>query len=604
MDRMIRRRFRCHIATIIFVASVLACPAWALPREKERWFRLESPNFVLLGNTPESTGKTIASELESLRATLALLKGEKSVLAPNPTVVYLFRGEKSFRPYRPESMPNAQGYFMSGSDGNFSAMYNEGVVSSMEVIFHEYIHYFTRNNMPNLPLWFGEGIAEFYSTFRGDGRQAEIGRMIESHVWLLKQRELMPLADLFAVTTDSKTYNERDHGQGLFYAQCWALVHYLNNGDPALQPKLTDFLIRLLRNEPTGEAFRAAFGIEMAELEKRLRDYIRRDKFGYMRIKMKQAHAEPPLDLQPLSRPDLLFHLGNLVAHLHPAPEARAEEHFRAALALDPEHALSYRGLGYLRLRTGRFDEARALLDKAVALAPGDALTHRYLGRIDLEAFFELTRDRTEPSDEATALLAGADRELTASVELDPALGESHALLGQVLFFREDCDRGLPTLKEALKMMPSRTDVAQQLSMLLSFCGQPDAARYVMEQFVKPVSSREVSRTADEILLLNQVMTLADGCLQDGVCEGVLPRLEEVQGQIRDPQLKEQLQHVMAVIRHNAAVGLYNEAVEAANAGETAKAADLLRRVVDSADDQELQDAAAGLLEQLQRQPG
>lgn len=587
------------LSTIIGAALLFSGVARALPREKDRWFRLNAPHFVLFGNTPESTARTVAGELESLRATLALLKGEEAVLSPAPTTVYLFRGEKNFRDYRPESLPDVQGYFIPHPDGNFVALYNEGVERSMEVIFHEYIHYFVDNNMPRVPLWFGEGIAEFYSTFRSDGKEVTIGRMIQGHVALLRQKQLMPLSELFAVTPDSKTYKERKHGQGLFYAQCWALVHYLNNGDPELQPRLSDFLIRTLRDEPPLEAFRAAFGMDMAELEERLRRYIRRGKFSYTRLTLKRAHAEAALELSPMGRADTLIHLGDLLAHLHPVPAARAEEHFRAALALDPEKAAGYRGLGFLRMGQKGFDEARTLLEKSIALNRDDALTHRYLGQIDLERLLELTQGGMEKTAETASLLERAGAALETSRDLDPTRGESHALLGQVLFFREDCEQGPAVLKQALQMMPARSEIAELLSLLLSYCGQPDAARYVMDQFVRPVSGAEALESTDEALLFNEASSLTQRCFEKENCAAEIRRIKELGQSIRDPEMKRQVDEMLAVLEHNAAVRVFNRAIEAANAADYDTARQFLRQVVEQAADGELRKAAEELLEQL-----
>ena len=136
------------------------------------------------------------------------------------------------------------------------------------IIFNEYTHYLVSREYSYLPLWIEEGCAEFYSTFYARKDRAEIGLPVESHVHLLQDNTLIPLGDLFAMSTESTDYNEGKR-QGIFYAQSWALYHYLRTtvgGD-----QLGEFLQRLQVSDETSDAaFRATFGYDYRKLEKKL----------------------------------------------------------------------------------------------------------------------------------------------------------------------------------------------------------------------------------------------------------------------------------------------------------------------------------------------
>ena len=58
------------------------------------------------------------------------------------------------------------------------------------MVFHEYAHLVISNVMRNVPVWLGEGLAEFYSTYEiGDGgREAVIGRAIVHHLRSSRRR--------------------------------------------------------------------------------------------------------------------------------------------------------------------------------------------------------------------------------------------------------------------------------------------------------------------------------------------------------------------------------------------------------------------------------
>lgn len=61
-----------------------------------------------------------------------------------------------------------------------------------------------------MPLWFNEGLAEYYSTFSITGDQKIVmGKPIASHVYLLRNK-MLPLRTLFQVDHKSPHYNERD----------------------------------------------------------------------------------------------------------------------------------------------------------------------------------------------------------------------------------------------------------------------------------------------------------------------------------------------------------------------------------------------------------
>src|SRR5438132_806730 len=69
----------------------------------------------------------------------------------------------------------------------------------------------------------------------------EMGRPIPSHVVALRSETPLPLRELFAINTSSKEYNEGAH-LGMFYAESWALVHYLMLGSTERQGQLATFL--------------------------------------------------------------------------------------------------------------------------------------------------------------------------------------------------------------------------------------------------------------------------------------------------------------------------------------------------------------------------
>jgi hypothetical protein len=117
------------------------------------------------------------------------------------------------------------------------------------------IRSFMHANFPPQPLWFEEGTAEFYGSFRATDREARIGLPVEDHIARLRESKMIPLERLFAVDSDSPEYSA-DERRGVFYAESWALVHYLLRGNPSRTPQLGRFLVLLKASRATRRSAR------------------------------------------------------------------------------------------------------------------------------------------------------------------------------------------------------------------------------------------------------------------------------------------------------------------------------------------------------------
>src|SRR5205807_6173558 len=131
------------------------------------------------------------------------------------------------------------------------------------------------NTNGNVPVWFNEGLAEYYSSFDiEEDRKVHLGELIPYHLQTLREQKLLPLRTLFAVDHYSPEYNEGSK-RGMFYAESWALVHYLilgNNGQRLAQ--LGKFLQLTSANVPLDEAVKQAFQMDVEGLQKELKSYI------------------------------------------------------------------------------------------------------------------------------------------------------------------------------------------------------------------------------------------------------------------------------------------------------------------------------------------
>jgi hypothetical protein len=314
-------------ATVLTLIAVLAAPAFlALPKEKDKWVRVETANFTLLSNAGSRRAAKVGKRLEQLREVLTETSKGMTHVSPLPTTIFVFKDSSSLAPYnlRADGTPDeaVAGYFVRSVDGNYVAIDASAEAQPYPVIYHEYLHYFLENNIPAIPLWLNEGIAEFYSTFTIRDGRAEIGLFVQHHLLWLQQREWISLDDLFGVDTSSPIYNEGDP-RGTFYAQSWALAHYL-----LLDERRRDRMGRLFRlvsqGTPSAEAFEQAFEIDLPTAQKELLEHLSSKYDRFIRYTPQENLDEQSAVAVPLERREVLYHLGDL---LPPGPGSTGRRH-------------------------------------------------------------------------------------------------------------------------------------------------------------------------------------------------------------------------------------------------------------------------------------
>ena len=132
-----------------------------------------------------------------------------------------------------------------------------------------------RGSVGALPAWANEGLAEVYEMARerDGGRKVDLGLAPAEHVELLKASTMIPIRDLLAIDHQSPVYNEGSR-RGVFYAQSWALVHYLSFGNPERGKQFRQFLSSVRSGSPAATAFAEAFG-DITLLDRELFMYVR-----------------------------------------------------------------------------------------------------------------------------------------------------------------------------------------------------------------------------------------------------------------------------------------------------------------------------------------
>lgn len=459
---------------------------------KDSWIGVRTKNFYLIGNGGEKDIRKVGLKLEQFREVFTRLFPNMRFNTPVPTTVVVFKSDSSYAPFKPNA--NTAGYFQAGPDVNYITLTTEvrGQQDPFSVIFHEYTHLLVENTFADVPLWFNEGLAEYYSTFTiTDDQKVRLGTPIGSHVFLLRESEMLPLRTLFEVDHKSPHYNEAKK-QGIFYAQSWALMHYLIIGKAGKIEQLGKFMELITAKKPLEQAFQEAFGTPMEMMEKELRDYVKKDRYNVL-----DGHFENKLELDttnqaaPLTEAEAQAYLGDLLAH---SRRKDAYTYLEKALKLDPDLGMAHASIGMLYFYEGKVKEAQASLERAVAANSQNYLAHYYYA-------FILTRESPGASGFAPEIAAKVREHLQKAIALRPDYPEPYSLLAFLsVVSGQGLDDAIASMKSVLSISPGRHDFMNMLAQLYMRKQDFKAARGLLEQVVKSNASEEERNHAQQLL--------------------------------------------------------------------------------------------------------
>jgi tetratricopeptide (TPR) repeat protein len=490
-------------ALTLFALLCLLLAAQAAPA-KDTWTSVRSKNFFLVGNASEKEIRQVATRLEQFRDAFSRLFAGANFSSPVPTTVVVFKSDSSYRPFKPVvdgKVDDVAGYFQPGEDVNYITLTSERRPEDpFAIIYHEYVHQLVANTLGrgNVPPWFNEGLAEYYSTFEvREDRKVYLGNLISRHLQLLRESKLIPLKQLLEVN-DYALDRNKQQAKWVFYAESWALVHYLIQGNGGARLKqLNKFLDLFAKNTPTEQAFSEAFQTDIPHMEKELRQYVEGHSFtGQVATFEQKLTFDSDMQAAPLTDAEAEAYLGDLLLHTNRADDASARlEH---ALQLDPQLAMAHASLGMARLRQHRFDEAKEQLRQAVAAGAQSYSAHYYYAYV-------LSREGMDASGrvrgyDAETLRAMRDS-LNKAIALKPDFAESYHLLAFLdLVTGENLDEGVKLIARARSLAPGSERFAFVLAQLYLRQEKYEDARKTVEPLARDNSDPQMRANAQSLL--------------------------------------------------------------------------------------------------------
>lgn len=452
----------------------------------ETWVEAAAPHFTVLCNDGEKTARRIAQQFEQIRILYSKALSHNLRLDPGiPIVIIAAKNEKSLSQIIPEywaqkGHTHPAGLFLPGAEKNYIAIRTDvGGEFPYLTIYHEYVHLIINLNFQHFPLWLNEG----YATFLGSAvllpNSGQFGQANESELYVLQQTKLLPLDVLFRVGPDSPYYNEAEK-TNVFYAESWALVHYLMTDDSRKKAgQLGKYMALTENGEDPVDAAKSAFG-DLGQLKKDLDYYVSRTAYVMFTVGLPAPVDSNSFPVRIVPTAEVDATLGEFDVNRRQLENARAK--IEEALRLDPNLAPAQESMGLLLFREGKRSEAQKYFSRAVALDSKSALTYYYDGMLLTSGGAE-----QEDADEAQAAL---EKAVALKPELAPAWD---ALARLYVSDPQNLSKALNAAERAVKAMPGEPRYRFNLAVVLLRMNKFDDARAIVQG---------VGKSADQALAM------------------------------------------------------------------------------------------------------
>ena len=499
-------------ARLVGVVAVCLLGLNALTAEAQtNWRGMRSENYRFVGDADEEDFREIAARLEGFyAAVLQFFRGGR-FRPPSPTTVIVLEDDDELRDL---GLTENDGYFFADSLNNYIVLAPETRSRRpFEKILHDYFHAIARENIPNVPLWLVEGLADFYRTVEWSSEEEELqlGLSLDAYVGLVRDdRSRISFEELSAVDINSEIYDESDR-EGIFYAQSWAFVHYLITRNEGLGFSETASFVQLMAagnsfEEAVQEAFGVGFRVLLGDFENHVRQ---RRTYSYLTMSIPDSSREVvSVDANDISPVQAQTYLAELLI-LAGFP-GEAENLLGRALRLDRSSALPFTVLGRLLIDQRRFGEAQLSLEFAMDASDADHLSHFY---------YALSLLREDP-EQIAERLGRARRALREAIQISPGFAASyHELAVSYLGTGENLNEAVQLLNTALERSPGNPDYLVTLSRILIDQGRFDTARTILLPLIAETRDAETRGRAESIMRSIEGQTENPGLRGEGFTE-------------------------------------------------------------------------------------
>jgi Flp pilus assembly protein TadD len=448
---------------------------------------------VVSTNSGEKEARRIADQFEQIRSLFHAAFASLRVDPAQPVLILAAKNENTMKMLLPEDWEvkghvHPAGLYQQGEDKHYVVLRLDSTGKNpFHALYHEYTHALMHLNFSGLPLWLDEGIAEFYGNSRLGEKESRIGTIDETHLYILGRNNLLPIETLLNVEHGSPYYNEADQAS-MFYAESWALVHYLMT-DPEAQRRqlLKNFLAAWDKSGNQIEAAQQSFG-DLQAFGKVIEGYSRQTTFRVALFKHQQEAADKNYSVRSLTAGEVLALRGDCAAHRNQFEVAQPL--LEKAVRAEPDLAIGHEALGYYLYRKEDLRGADKEMKKAMELGSTSFVPPYYHGVL-------LLRGGLGEAEAAQEAIKNFQKAAAINAQFAPAfegLAQAYALSPDTQ--KEAVQAGL----HAAKLEPSVRAYAFNLVYLLLNNDRVADAEHLAQSLVEKATSPEEKQTAQGLL--------------------------------------------------------------------------------------------------------
>ena len=354
-------------------------------------------------------------------------------------------------------------------------------------IYHEYAHFVFSRLHQWMPLWLAEGIAGYYQNTEILEDRVRLGKGDPGIQSIIDYNPLLPLSTLFSVDPHSSYYHEQNKGS-IFYAESWALTHYLKDKDELDGThRLNDFLDLLQQNVDPKSAASQAFG-DLDELELNLRRAAAGSRFAISELSGGVDVDDSSFIVQSLSQTQADALRADLLAHNARETEARAI--LQDVLHNDPANIGARETLGYIAYRQHDFDQARRWCEEAIKLDPNSYIAQYFLA---VATIGNAISDKTSQ--------ATIEQSLRAAIRINPSFPFAYDALAMFYATRGvHLTDAYDIIEKAVQLGPGVPEIRIDEAQVLAGMNKSKEAAEVLQLAVKISHTPEQVAAAENIL--------------------------------------------------------------------------------------------------------
>ncbi len=368
------------------LVSMLLAPAAA----RAEWHEASTAHFVVYADDKPAAIAKFADELEKFDRIMQNFYPQARKAAAGPTgrvTIFVLASEGAMK--RLTGTWSIGGFYIprAGRSVAFvppiTTRTEELAMSGAVLLRHEYAHHFIYSSFPAVfPIWFSEGIAEFWSTarFEPDGK-AVVGVVPQHRAFGLLTGNPLPVEQLVTLTSTAKL---NDNQREAIYGRGWLLTHYLMSNRER-HKQLANYFTALNRGETPAQAAQA-FG-DLKVLGRELDRYLTRRQLPAAVIEP-GAFVTPPVKLRKLTPGEAATMAVRIQSQrgVNQATAPKVLMEARKAAAPYPDDPGAQTVLAEAEYDARNYALAEAAANRALAAAPAmsDALVYRAMAKLAL----------------------------------------------------------------------------------------------------------------------------------------------------------------------------------------------------------------------------